>query len=111
MDSNPPVHLSPNQKAWRRFWRHRPALWSAWFLAALLVVVVAWPLVLKSANALGSRGKAFATAYDPDTLSDDSFSPPTARHWCGTDVHGRDLLSRMLYGAQVSLLVGAVGAG
>jgi oligopeptide transport system permease protein len=106
----PFVHLSPNQKAWRRFRRHRPAMISTWFLAALLVVVIAWPLILKTANSCGARGKAFAAAYDPDTLSDDSFAPPTAQHWCGTDVHGRDLFSRILYGAQVSLLVGAVGA-
>ena len=43
--------------------------------------------------------------YDPDTLRDAQFAPPTAKHWFGTDVHGRDLLSRILYGAQISLLV------
>ena len=90
--------------------RHRPAMLSAWFLVLLLVVVIAWPLILKAANSCGAGGKAFATAYDPDRLSDDSFASPSAQHWCGTDVHGRDLLSRILYGAQVSLLVGAVGA-
>jgi peptide/nickel transport system permease protein/oligopeptide transport system permease protein len=47
----------------------------------------------------------------PDRVSDEQFQSPTARHWFGTDVHGRDLLSRVLYGAQVSLLVGIVGAG
>ncbi len=103
--------LSLNQRAWRRFKRHRPAVWSAWFLAALLLMVIAWPVVLKMAGMAGARGKAFATNYDPDTLSDQSFAPPGFRHWCGTDVHGRDLLSRILFGAQVSLLVGAVGAG
>jgi peptide/nickel transport system permease protein len=32
--------------------------------------------------------------------------PPSALHWFGTDMLGRDVLSRVLYGAQVSLLVG-----
>jgi ABC-type dipeptide/oligopeptide/nickel transport system permease subunit len=33
-------------------------------------------------------------------------APPSAAHWLGTDNLGRDLLSRLLYGAQVSLFVG-----
>lgn len=104
------VHLSPNQKAWRRFKANRPAVISSWFLIGLLIVVIGWPIALKVAEHAGVKAKAFATAYDPDTLSDASFAPPTAKHWCGTDAHGRDLLSRILYGAQISLLVGAVGA-
>ena len=35
-------------------------------------------------------------------------SPPSAKHWLGTDNLGRDLLSRVIYGARVSLLVGVV---
>src|SRR5881397_2822886 len=37
--------------------------------------------------------------------------PPSARHWLGTDQIGRDVLSRMLYGARVSLAVGFVSVG
>jgi ABC-type dipeptide/oligopeptide/nickel transport system permease subunit len=59
---------------------------------------------------MGPHGAAFATAYHPDTLSENPFQPPSPHHWFGTDVHGRDLLSRVLYGAQVSFLVGIVGA-
>ena len=38
-------------------------------------------------------------------------SPPSAEHLLGTDVLGRDLLSRLLYGARISLLVGFVATG
>lgn len=97
--------------AWGRFKRNRPAVVSAWLLAGLLLVVVGWPAALKVASLTGPAGSAFALAYDPDHLSDEQFRPPDARHWFGTDVHGRDLLSRVLCGAQISLLVGLVGAG
>jgi oligopeptide transport system permease protein len=94
-----------------RFRRNRTALVSSWFLAALILLVAAWPLALKLSNLWGPEGAAFAQRFDPDQLSDDQFRPPSANHWFGTDVHGRDLFSRVLYGAQISLLVGLVGAG
>jgi peptide/nickel transport system permease protein/oligopeptide transport system permease protein len=56
-------------------------------------------------------GAAFAQTHDPDQLSDAQFAPPSAQHWFGTDLHGRDVFSRVLFGAQISLLVGVVGAG
>lgn len=97
------ANLSPNQRAWQRFKKNRPAVWSAWFLVLLLAVIVGWPVVLKCSNA------TFAEAHNPDRLSELQFAPPSAQHWFGTDVHGRDLFSRILFGAQVSLLVGVVG--
>ena len=39
-----------------------------------------------------------------------SFLPPSAQHLLGTDLNGRDLLYRVLLGAQISLLVGITGA-
>ncbi|MGA3116927.1 MAG: ABC transporter permease [Syntrophobacteraceae bacterium] len=41
----------------------------------------------------------------------ESLSPPNARHWFGTDDNGRDVLSRMIYGAKISLKVGFVAVG
>jgi peptide/nickel transport system permease protein/oligopeptide transport system permease protein len=109
--SNSSAGLTPGQRAGQRFRKHRPAVLSAWFLAALVLVVIAWPLLLKLASATGVKGAALAAAFDPDRLSDDQFQAPSARHWLGTDVHGRDLLARILSGARISLLVGVVGAG
>ena len=92
-------HLSPNQRAWRRFTRNRPAVISLVFVSVLALLAL---LVLLS---------LWITPYKPDAVSDTQFQPPGAQHWFGTDVHGRDLLARTLGGARISLLVGAVGAG
>jgi peptide/nickel transport system permease protein/oligopeptide transport system permease protein len=48
--------------------------------------------------------------YDPTGLGEGQFQPPSGAHWCGTDIHGRDVFSRVIYGARISLLVGGVGA-
>lgn len=101
---------SPASRAWRRFRKNRPALFSAWFLAVLLVIVIAWPITLRIANGSGPGGVAWAKNHAPEQLSDDQFHAPDTQHWFGTDEHGRDVLSRVLYGAQISLLVGVVGA-
>jgi peptide/nickel transport system permease protein/oligopeptide transport system permease protein len=98
-------HISPGKRAWRRFKRNRAAVVSAWFLVFLLAAILAWPVMLQMA------GSHFAQMHNPDSLSDNQFDPPDAQHWFGTDVHGRDLFSRVLFGAQISLLVGVVGAG
>jgi peptide/nickel transport system permease protein/oligopeptide transport system permease protein len=48
--------------------------------------------------------------YGVGELSENRLVPPSAEHWLGTDLHGRDLLTRLMYGARISLLVGFVGA-
>lgn len=110
-ESTPASNLSPAQRARRRFRQNRLALISAWALVAVVFGVVAWPVALKIVSLTGTSGVAFAHNYQPEQLSEDQFQAPSAKHWFGTDVHGRDLFSRVLYGAQVSLLVGIVGAG
>ncbi|MDX8389958.1 MAG: ABC transporter permease [Mariprofundaceae bacterium] len=50
--------------------------------------------------------------YDPAAINVRTMLlPPSLEHWCGTDTLGRDLLSRMLYGARISLSVGLVAVG
>jgi peptide/nickel transport system permease protein/oligopeptide transport system permease protein len=82
---------------------------SAWGLALLLAGVLAWPVTLTVARWCGGAGAQFARDYAPERISDAQFEPPSRRHPFGTDVHGRDVFSRVLYGAQISLLVGVVG--
>ncbi|MFL5597171.1 MAG: ABC transporter permease, partial [Gemmatimonadaceae bacterium] len=36
---------------------------------------------------------------------------PSAQHWLGTDIQGRDIWSRLVYGARVSLTVGLISQG
>ncbi len=103
MSEPSPSPLSPNQRAWRRFKKNLPAVISAWFLAVLLLAVLGWPLMLKF------RSGDFARLHNPDQLSDAQFVAPNGQHWFGTDVHGRDVFSRILFGAQLSLLVGVIG--
>ncbi|ATN37151.1 peptide ABC transporter permease (plasmid) [Rhizobium sp. ACO-34A] len=47
--------------------------------------------------------------HDPYRVAlDEQFLPPSSSYWLGTDNFGRDLLTRILYGARISLLVGIV---
>jgi len=65
------------------------------FVIVLLVLVVAWPWI---------------APYSYDAISDRQFEAPSRDHWFGTDVHGRDVFTRVFFGARISLLVGMVGA-
>jgi len=54
----------------------------------------------------------FIAPYDPSDINvREILLPPSWAHWCGTDTLGRDVLTRMLYGARVSLAVGFVAVG
>jgi peptide/nickel transport system permease protein len=45
--------------------------------------------------------------YDPVAISQRlQFSPPSLEHWLGTDEFGRDLLTRLIYGARIALFIG-----
>jgi peptide/nickel transport system permease protein len=47
--------------------------------------------------------------YDPVTQNvRERMLPPSEIHWLGTDAYGRDLLSRIIYGSQTSLIVGFI---
>jgi peptide/nickel transport system permease protein len=78
----------------RRIWRRRS---SAFGLVVIVVVVV------------GAVAAPMLAPYDPNRQSlRERLQPPSEAHLLGTDALGRDQLSRLLYGARISLLVGVV---
>lgn len=55
---------------------------------------------------------AFIAPFDPEAIDVKSILlPPSSTHWMGTDGLGRDVFSRMLFGARISLMVGIVAVG
>jgi peptide/nickel transport system permease protein len=80
-----------------RFVRRNPEIAIGGFLLALMVfLAIAAPL-------LGT--------FDPRAISTASrLRPPSAEHWFGTDMLGRDLYSRVLYGGRISLTIGVLSA-
>lgn len=52
----------------------------------------------------------YVAPYDPYEYVGDPYEPPSSKHVLGTDDMGHDLLSQVIYGAQISLLVGVLSA-
>ena len=103
MAINPPVGVFTDLAAaeprarWldgtREFVRRRPlGTLGAAFIVLMLAVAIFAP-ILATHNPLANDYGAM-------------LAPPGAQHWLGTDTHGRDLYSRLLYGSRTALLVG-----
>ena len=81
----------------RALQRNRAALAGAAILLVLTLLAV---------------GADVLTSHGPREVNlDRVLEGPSAEHWLGTDDLGQDLLSRLLHGARISLLVGAVSVG
>lgn len=81
----------------RRFRRHRLAVLGALFFLALVAGALLAPVVAPH-------------DYAQQNL-DHRLGAPAPGYWLGTDGYGRDVLSRVLWGARVSLQIGLVAAG
>ena len=78
--------------AWRRLRRNRAAIVAAAVLAFMIAVAATTHWI---------------APYDRDAQSlQEQYQPPSWKHWMGTDLKGRDLMTRVMYGARVSFAVG-----
>ena len=85
------VSRSPTRQALRRLGRNRLALASGVFLLVVALAGVLAPWIDRSA---------------PEAMLFEPLVGPSAEHWFGTDNLGRDIWSRVVHGARVSLVVG-----
>ena len=83
------------RRTFRELMRVRLAKFAALVLGVTMIVAVFAP---------------WLAPYDPvKTKPWDSLQPPSSKYWLGADRLGRDQLSRLIYGARVSLLIGVGG--
>lgn len=81
----------------RRLRQNHLAVASFWILLAIVLFCLLAPLF-----------SPYSYSYQPQGADAAISSPPSAQHWMGTDDLGRDQLTRVAVGGQVSLMVGVV---
>jgi peptide/nickel transport system permease protein len=87
-------HESPGARAWRRLLRRKSAVFGLVVIVLFVLMALLAPLI---------------APYDPTQQSWTAVrKPPSWQHWFGTDESGRDLFSRVIFGARASLLAGVV---
>lgn len=85
--------LTPTQVAWRRFRRHKMAIAGIFMLFGIILYVT-----------LGTFFFSEAEANFTDLAI--KLAPPSLEHPFGTDMVGRDILARTIYGGQISIIIG-----
>lgn len=85
---------SLSQDAIVRLRKNKMAMISLYFLLSLIVIAVLTPWIAPY-------------SYEAQDLALGA-SAPSAQHWLGTDILGRDQLTRIMYGSQISLAVGFI---
>ena len=90
------VSTSPRQDAWRRLKKNKAAMFGLVVLGVLIVLSILGPWITPY-------------SYSEQNLELGPSSPSPA-HWLGSDLFGRDLLTRILYGSRISLAVGFIAS-
>ncbi len=100
---------------WKQYRRNYMAVAGLWFIAFLIFVALAAPLIASHDPIVCFSGGSCIKApipYSPTEYNlDDTLMAPNAKHWLGTDEQGRDVAARMVFGTRVSLAVGVVAVG
>jgi peptide/nickel transport system permease protein len=90
-------HYSPKKIFWQRFKKNKLAVAGGVIVMCLFLIAVLAPLL---------------SPFSPNEIDrKEILEPPSLKHPLGTDDLGRDLLSRMIWGARISLAVGFVAVG
>lgn len=93
--AQPKTLSAPLSRRWsgvRRLMRHRSFAIGFAFLALIVLAAIVGPVL---------------SPYDPTAIAvTQRFMAPDSLHWFGTDNLGRDVFTRVVYGAQISLTVG-----
>ena len=95
------VPPSATKRAWRRFRRNRVASVALVFSVILVVVAFSAPLISRFLTEVGPNKQSLLH----------NFESGSDQHWLGTDEYGRDVLTRLIYGARVSLTVSLIATG
>ncbi len=101
--------LSPLRLGVRRFRKHRMAMFGLGLLLLLILYISFGGFVSRgycSPIKQNLSGEAWANCNDTHL----KLNPPSASHIFGTDVIGRDIFARTIYGGQISLLIGISAA-
>jgi peptide/nickel transport system permease protein len=86
-----------NMGFWNRFLKNKMAVAGGLVVVALFAVSLLAP---------------YLAPYEPNAIDlKQVLAPPSAKHVLGTDQLGRDVLSRMIWGARISMMVGFVATG
>jgi len=89
-----------------RFLQGRKWYGVEWYMTVTGGLIVMFIIVLTLVSFLTPR----LAPYDPESRVGDPFTPPHAQHIFGTDQLGRDIFSRIIYGAQIVLQVALLSA-
>ncbi|MFN8023212.1 MAG: ABC transporter permease [Acidimicrobiales bacterium] len=90
--------ISPRKMAFKRYMNHRAAVVSAIVLFLIVLIVALAPIT--------TRYGVNESIFKAEAGRPNQNLAPRAEAWFGTDANGRDIYSRMIYGARTSLLLG-----